>query len=402
MILFNSSIEGGVIMNFVFISPHFPKNYEGFVVRMNQKGIRVLGIADVHYDELSEIIKENLTEYYRVNNLENYDEVLKACGYFTHKYGKIDRIESFNEHWLELDAALRTDFNVFGLNNDDIEIVKRKSSMKEVFRSAGIKVARGRVFKNIDEAREIIEEVGYPVCAKPDIGVGAGNTYKIKNDEELIKFFKLGHNEEFIMEEFIDGEIVTYDGLTNRNADKVFNSTLVYNSTVLDIVRYNMDMYYYIPRSIPEDVVEAGEKIVKAFDLREKFFHIEFFKEAKTGDLVALEINCRVPGGRTTDMFNFANDIDIYDLYAGLMIDNMFNANITRPYYCAYVGRKNFRNYANTIEDLYYRYTEEIMLIDSIPGVFAAVMGDIGVIFRTKEEEYMFKMLDEILKTRGE
>lgn len=389
-------------MNFVFISPHFPKNFEGFVIRMNQKGIRVLGIADVHYEELSDVIKENLTEYYRVNSLENYGEVLMACGYFTHKYGKIDRIESFNEHWLELDAALRTDFNVFGLNNEDIEIVKRKSKMKEVFRNAGIKVARGRVFKNIEEARAIIEEVGYPVCAKPDIGVGAGNTYKIKNEEELVKFFKLGHNEEFIMEEFINGEIVTYDGLTNRNAETVFNSTLIYNATVLDIVRYNMDMYYYIPRSIPDDVVAAGEKIVKAFNLREKFFHIEFFREEETGELVALEINCRVPGGRTTDMFNFANDIDIYDLYAGLLIDNMFNANITRPYFCAYIGRKNFRNYEYSIEDLYYRYTEEIMLIDSIPGVFAAVMGDIGAIFRTKEEEHMFKMLDEFLKTRGE
>ena len=389
-------------MNFVFISPHFPKNFEGFVVRLNQKGIKVLGIADVGYEELSDVIKANLTEYYKVDDLENYHEVLRACGYFTHKYGKIDRIESFNEHWLELEAALRTDFNVFGLKNEDIEIVKRKSRMKEVFRNAGIKVARGKVFKDMVEAKAIIEEVGYPVCVKPDIGVGAGNTYKIRDEEELQKFFELNHGEEFIMEEFIDGEIVTYDGLTNRDAETVFNSTLVYNATVLDIVRYNEDMYYYIPRDIEDDIVKAGEKIVKAFNLRERFFHIEFFRENETGELVALEINCRVPGGRTTDMFNFANDIDIYELYAGLILENRFNAQITRPYYCAYVGRKSFRNYEKSLEELFETYRHEIMLIDSIPGVFAAVMGDVGAIFRTKEEKRMFEILDDFLKVRGE
>lgn len=122
-------------MNFIFISPHFPTNFENFIIRLRENGVNVLGIADEQYNNLSDNLKANLTEYYRVNDLENYNEVLRACGYFTHKYGKIDRIESHNEHWLELDAKLRTDFNVFGFHNEDIDKIKRKSEMKKFFKN---------------------------------------------------------------------------------------------------------------------------------------------------------------------------------------------------------------------------------------------------------------------------
>ena len=64
--------------------------------------------------------------------------VLRAVGYFTGRYGKIDWIESNNEYWLELDAALRTDFNVTsGLKTADMARIKHKSVMKEYYRKAG-------------------------------------------------------------------------------------------------------------------------------------------------------------------------------------------------------------------------------------------------------------------------
>jgi len=56
-----------------------------------------------------------LTEYYKVNDMHSYDELLRALGYFTHHYGKLDRIDSLNEYWLETEAELRTDFNIPGL-----------------------------------------------------------------------------------------------------------------------------------------------------------------------------------------------------------------------------------------------------------------------------------------------
>ena len=180
-------------MNYVCISPHFPLNYVNFPVRLKARGARVLGIGSEPYDRLSPALREALTEYYRVDDMEDYDGMLRACGFFTHKYGKIDRIESHNEHWLVQDARLRTDFNVFGFKNDDMGPIKHKSAMKDVFRKAGIPVARGRIVRSLPEARALIKETGWPVCAKPDSGVGAARTYKIRSDGELVSVSAAGN-----------------------------------------------------------------------------------------------------------------------------------------------------------------------------------------------------------------
>ena len=96
-------------MNFVFISPHFPKTYWNFCDRLRRNGANVLGIGDAPYAEIPVELHTVLTEYYRVDNLANYDAMVRALGYFTHRYGKIDWLESNNEYWLEQDAAPRSD-----------------------------------------------------------------------------------------------------------------------------------------------------------------------------------------------------------------------------------------------------------------------------------------------------
>ena len=55
-------------MNFVFISPAFPKNYYNFCDRLKKNGVTVLGIGDTPYNELDSRVKNSLTEYYKVCN----------------------------------------------------------------------------------------------------------------------------------------------------------------------------------------------------------------------------------------------------------------------------------------------------------------------------------------------
>lgn len=124
-------LERRSVMNYVFISPHFPENFKYFVMSLRNHGVNVLGIASDNFDDLDTDLRDSLTEYYRVDNMEEYDQLLRACGYFTFKYGKIDYIESMNEYWLEKEAHLRTDFNVDGLKLEDMPHIKKKSEMKK-------------------------------------------------------------------------------------------------------------------------------------------------------------------------------------------------------------------------------------------------------------------------------
>ena len=137
--------------NVIFISPNFPENYWHFCHELKENGMNVLGIGDCPYDDLRPELQESLQEYYKVDSLENYDEVYGAVGYFIWHYGRIDWLESNNEYWLEQDARLRTDFNIpSGFHNEDMPRIKYKSRMKEYYQRVGIPVARYHIVDNYE------------------------------------------------------------------------------------------------------------------------------------------------------------------------------------------------------------------------------------------------------------
>lgn len=381
-------------INFVMISPHFPTNFETFAHRLRENGFNTLGIADAPYESLSEGLRNSLTEYYRVDNMKDYDQVYRAVGYFAHKYGRIDRIESHNEYWLELDAKLRTDFNVFGYKNEDMKTIKTKSQMKEVFKKAGLKVAKGRVFSDEEDACRLVAELKLPVIIKPNSGVGASDTYKIRTEQDLHHFFEhKSPNVEYIMEEFIDGDIVTFDGLTDHDGNIVFYSSLEYSEAVLDTVEKDGDMFYFVPREISPKLVGLGKICVEAFNVRERFFHFEFFRVKGSNEILPLEINCRPPGGLTIDMWNYANDFDVFNEYANIVKENRFYSHITHPWNVVYISRKANKNYVNTTQAICEKFGNSIISVQQVPGIFAKIMGEEGILARTETLEQMREII---------
>jgi ATP-grasp domain len=388
-------------MNVIHFSPHFPDNYYPFSVGLKQAGANAFGIGDAPYESLRPELRSALTEYYRVGSMEDYDQVLRAVGYFTHRYGKMDRIDSFNEHWLDLEARIRTDFNMFGLRTDTVDSIKRKSRMKECFRQACIAVARGAVVHDIAAARVLIRDTGYPVVAKPDRGVGALHTFKIRSDAELTAFFRSKPDIDYIMEEFIDGEIMSFDGLADRDGKIVFYTGHTYMSGIMETVTEDEHIYYCSFRELPADLEAAGRATVAAFDVRERFFHIEFFRTRREGKIIALEVNMRPPGGYTTDMFNYANDIDIYQEWANVIVRNEFRATYDRKYHCCYIGRKNGKHYVRTHEQVVRELGPLLMFHTPVSGVFRSAIGDYGYLVRSASMDDVRKAIDIVHGTEN-
>jgi len=203
-------------MNFVFISPNFPDIYSHFVRELHARGVNVLGIGDQPYESLNQELKENLTEYCFVSDMNRFDWMVQTVDYLQKKYGTIDFLESNNEYWMRSDAKLREWFNVKGgYRLADLDLYQCKSGMKKFFNDAGVKTARYIIVSTLEESRKFIEQVGYPVFAKPDSGVGAADTYKISSDDELARFHQIEKHERYIMEEFIKGEIISFNGIAN-------------------------------------------------------------------------------------------------------------------------------------------------------------------------------------------
>ena len=247
--------------NFLFISPNFPENYWHFCAELKKNGMRVLGIGDCPYNQLKQELRDSLEDYFKVSSLENYDEVFRAVAFLTYKHGRIDWLESNNEYWLERDAALRTAFNITtGLQSEDMERIKHKSAMKAYYAKAGIPTARYHLVRDYEATKAFANKVGYPVVVKPDNGVGANNTYKLKSDAELDYFFATKDSNLYIMEEFVHGEVRTYDAIINSKGEPIFETGNVSPQSIMDIVNTNDNSIFYIVKELSPEMRDVGRR----------------------------------------------------------------------------------------------------------------------------------------------
>ena len=392
-------------MNFVYISPAFPKNFYNFCDRLKERGVNVLAIGDTPYDELSEELKNSINDYYQVYSMENYDEMIRAMGYFIFHYGHIDWLESNNEYWLEQDAKLRTDFNITtGLQKNHIENMKCKSKMKAFYKEAGVKTARYHLTTTLDEGLKFIQEVGYPVVVKPDNGVGAAATYKISNEDELKDFYNQEHITQYIMEEYINGLIISYDGIANLDKDVLFETSHVFPNPIMDVVNNQGSMYYYSLKELPYDLKQAGRACVKSFYTAGRCFHMEFFRMledkeglGKKGDLIGLEVNLRTPGGYTPDMMNYANNIDVYSIYADMVTKGYSEYNRERPYHCIYCGRRDGIVYRMSHEDVVNKYQFDLVMCERMLDILSGAMGNFIYTARFETMDEVNQFIDDVL-----
>ena len=381
--------------NFIFISPNFPENYWHFCRHLRDNGFNVLGIGDCEYFNLLPELKASLTEYYKVSDLSNYDEVFRAVAFFSFRYGKIDWLESNNEYWLERDAHLRTEFNIAtGFKDGDMKKVKLKSQMKPFYAEAGIKAARYCLADSPRACKKFIDEVGYPVIVKPDNGVGANDTHRLCSDDDLIQFFATKLPVRYIMEEYIDATVNSYDAIVNSKGEPIFETGNVTLGSLMDVVNTGDSSMFYIVDQPFEDVREAGRRTLRAFGVRSRFVHFEFFRLnrdqyiGKKGEIVALEVNMRPSGGISPEMMNYANSTDVYKIWADMVAFDCSSKGTGERYYCAFVGRRDGKPYVHSDDEIYSRYAGSIKIARRVAKALSGAMGDrmFVVNVKTKEE----------------
>ena len=396
-------------MNFVLISPHFPHNYWLFARALKNRGVRVLGIVDTPVSTLPQRVREVLDDVVSVGSLADRDQVIRACGYLIWKYGPIDWIESNNEFWLNLDAQLREQFHVTtGMLPQQLQFCQNKSQMKQKYAEAGIRTARWTVARQEEEIRRFAKECGYPLVMKPDRGVGAADTVRITDDRQLEQVLKTRH-EGMILEEYVRGTVCTYDGIVNNQGRVVFATSHTYLGSVMDSVNENGAIGCYSKKQIPADLQDAGKRTLQAFGVRDRFFHLEFFRLSedqpglgRANDLVGLEVNMRPPGGFLPDMIDYANDVDVYQIWADTLLDHDPCYSPERPYSSVFAGRRHGRPYQFSLQELQQRYSEAIVQHITMDPALASAMGDEVLIARFRSEADAIRFFHDCTEERKE
>ncbi len=394
--------------NMVFLSPNFPTNYWQFCRELKNNGLNVLGVGDAPYDDLSGELKDSLTEYYKVDTLEDYEQVYRAVAYFAWKYGKIDWLESNNEYWLEQNAALRTDFHITsGFQVEDMPRVKFKSEMKKYYALAGIPAARWHLVQEKKDALAFIREVGWPVIVKPDNGVGASDTHKLSSEKDLDHFFQTKRDVPYIMEEFVHAEVNSYDAIIDSQGNPLFETGNITPMSIMDIVNEEDNSIYYILKSLPADTRKAGRAAVKAWGVKSRFVHFEFFRLTqdqaglgKKGDVVALEVNMRPCGGFTPDMMNFAHSTSVYKIWADMIAFDRSTVPEGEHAFCAFAGRRDGKDFVLSHEQLLEKYADQLRMVERIPDVLADAMGNQMYVAVFPTEAKLKAFYKDVLKTK--
>ena len=389
-------------MDFLYISPEFPPNYARFIEQLHSLGVRVWGLGEADFHFMPESLRSVLSWYVRadLNNVDAVqhalDELLRqkeACGYA----GNFDLVESHNEQWLTLEGIINEKFGIAGIKKQDLPRLKKKSKMKQLFKDLGLPVARGERIADTKTAMDLAAGLGYPLILKPDQGVGAGGIYRVDNQNQL-KSHLAQIKEDYLIEEFIHADMVTYDGLTDYDGKVIFENSLIYGDGILEFVQ-GKDTFFYVSRHIPDELRAAGRKLVPLFDIRRKFFHFEFFKIGAT--YMPIEINCRPPGGAILDMMNYSVDDDLYRAYAAMITTGRATLAVQKKYYCCYLGRKD-KHYAHSHDEILSVFGHCLVEHDLNPPVFQQAMGTERYIFRSTREAEIFDIAEFVLKIRNQ
>ena len=259
-----------------------------------------------------------------------------------------------------------------------------KTAMKKYYEMAGVPTARYSTVVDLDTAKKFIAEVGYPVIVKPDRGVGALATWRIENEDDLKIFFHQIPELPYVMEEYITGVVETYDGVINSKGEVLFAASHISPNSIMDMVNEGVPTYYYVNREVAPDIEDAGKRVLKAFDVRSRFFHLEFFRLTKDkagigkkGDVVGLEVNMRPAGGFTPDMLNYSQSVDVFRIWADMIVFDESRHDYSGPKrYCVYCGRRDEFPYTHSLEEIGNEYGPNLAMMTRMPDALAGTMGN--------------------------
>ena len=370
--------------NVLLISADFPSSYFQFAKAYKKNGCTVLVIGSTPYNELHPELKANVDEYVQSWDMENVDKMCEIVGYLQNKWGTIEYLESNNEYWLRNDSIIRERFGISsGIYPHQLDEYQKKSSLKKFFLEAGFKVAPYMIVKDFEELKKFAEKYGYPLFSKPDIGVGAAGNYKIENYEQLEQYWREKPQIDYIIEPFVKGQIISFDGIADKNSEVVVAINEIFPREIFDYLKTGADMFYFVNNKVPENIFPLGKKLIKAMGLQNRFFHTELFvaenevKDAfKPGDIVGLEVNIRTPGGFTPDLLNYSLSTNLYQMLADIICFGKTTQTVGPRCYAACASRRRGTSYFYNEEDIRRTFAKELCNVGDYPDVFSGLMGN--------------------------
>jgi carbamoylphosphate synthase large subunit len=311
-------------VNIIFVEPSFPRNQREFVRALHAAGARVIGIGERPIEYLDDELKSWLHDYVQIRSVVHEPSLLKAVRLVQGQLW-VDRIEATVEAHITPVAAVREATGIPGTSTRTAYLCRDKPAMKEVLRNAGISCAQSIRAETPSDARNFVANIGFPVIIKPPAGAGASGTYKVRDIAELERVIVecgLAEGHEVAIEEFIEGHEGFIDTLC-IDGDVHHEFITHYYPNVLQAMRER----WISPQMVTTNRIDAPgyrevrdmtRQVIGALGIGTSATHMEWFFGPK--GLKFSEIGCRPPGVGQWDVYNAANEFDLYFEWANALV----------------------------------------------------------------------------------
>lgn len=394
-------------MNVLMISPGYPPEMEQFAAGLAAVGAKVYGIGDSAQAALPPLAKRSLSGYLQLRNLWQEDQTVEAVRQWSRSV-RIDRVECLWEPGMILAAKIREGLGLPGMTVAQTIPFRDKESMKQVLDKAGIRTPRHHRAKTADEIRAAAKDIGWPVIIKPIAGAGSADTWRCDGDADLERAISVTrHVQEFSVEEFIEAEEFTFDTVC-AGGRILFHNISWYRPRPLvarqnewvtsqTIALRNPDQEYLA------NGVAMGRAVNEALGFRDGFTHMEWFRKAD-GEAVFGEIACRAAGARSTEIMNYAADVDVWKGWAEAVVHGRWTQPIRRDHNaCILFKRAQGQGRIQRItglESWLARYGEFVVCVELLPigaprrNWKQTLISDGWVIFRHPDIEATMEIAD--------
>ncbi len=232
----------------------------------------------------------------------NYSQTLERLKPY-HQQKKLDGVLTLWDRDVELTARISETFNLPGSFFESAHAAKHKLKSREILAKHQVAQPKFKSVKNLEDLYAAGQEIGFPLIFKP---VGASSStaiFKIDNSLQINSFYKLMETckrtpywlypNEYLAEEFMEGQEVSVEGIVNHSSVQIAGITQKW-TTADSYTEWQHCFPANLDFAVSDQVLNLVRCAVKAVGINFCAFHVEIII-TKDGPKI-VEINSRMGG----------------------------------------------------------------------------------------------------------
>jgi carbamoyl-phosphate synthase large subunit len=201
----------------------------------------------------------------------------------------------------ESGALERYGVRLIGARLEAVKLAEDRQLFKQAMIEAGLDVPRSGYVGNLDEARELIEDIGYPTILRPSFTLGGAGGGVAYNLDEYIELIRRGLFQSPVQRVLVEESLLGWKEFELEvMRDAASNFTVICSIENFDPMGVHTgDSITVAPAQTLTDVEyqemrDAARRVIDAVGVETGGSNIQFAVEPSTGRMVVIEMNPRV------------------------------------------------------------------------------------------------------------